>query len=77
MADIMDNIAKYAEQIPSTDAVDVLMGIEGNIRQTYYDSFSLILNDFEMGSRTKQSFPLIYAKLTIPKIGNEKIAHIA
>jgi CRISPR-associated protein Cas1 len=54
MADIMDNIVKYAEQIPSTDTVDVLMGIEGNIRQTYYDGFNLILNDFEMGTRTRQ-----------------------
>ena len=30
------------------------MGIEGNIRQVYYDAFDLILNDFEMGGRTKQ-----------------------
>ncbi|MDR1886825.1 MAG: type I-B CRISPR-associated endonuclease Cas1b [Prevotellaceae bacterium] len=51
---IMDTMAKYAEQIPSADAVDMLMGIEGNIRQTYYEGFNLILNDFEMGNRTKQ-----------------------
>ena len=30
------------------------MGIEGNIRMTYYDAFNLIINDFEMGNRTKQ-----------------------
>ncbi|MEJ7740532.1 MAG: type I-B CRISPR-associated endonuclease Cas1b [Chitinophagaceae bacterium] len=31
-----------------------LMGIEGNIRMSYYDAFSVIINDFEMGNRTKQ-----------------------
>jgi CRISPR-associated protein Cas1 len=51
---IMDSITKYAEQIPSADAIDVLMGIEGNVRQTYYEGFNLILNDFDMGKRTKQ-----------------------
>jgi CRISPR-associated protein Cas1 len=30
------------------------MGIEGQIRKTYYEAFNLILNDFEMGERTKQ-----------------------
>ena len=30
------------------------MGIEGNIRQMYYEAFNLIVNDFEMGNRTKQ-----------------------
>lgn len=31
-----------------------LMGIEGNIRQTYYEAFEAIVQDFEMGNRTKQ-----------------------
>jgi CRISPR-associated protein Cas1 len=31
-----------------------LMGIEGNIRQTYYEAFEAIIQDFEMGNRTKQ-----------------------
>jgi CRISPR-associated protein Cas1 len=30
------------------------MGIEGNIRQIYYTAFDEILNDFEMGGRSKQ-----------------------
>jgi len=30
------------------------MGIEGNIRQAYYAAFDIILDDFNMGSRTKQ-----------------------
>jgi CRISPR-associated protein Cas1 len=54
MADIIDTMTKYAAQIAAADAVDMLMGIEGNIRQAYYEGFNLILNDFEMGNRTKQ-----------------------
>jgi CRISPR-associated protein Cas1 len=54
MSLIMDAMTKYAEQIPSASAVDMLMGIEGNIRQTYYEGFNLVINDFEMGKRTKQ-----------------------
>jgi CRISPR-associated protein Cas1 len=34
--------------------VQEIMGIEGNIRQTYYDGFDLIINDFSMEGRTKQ-----------------------
>ena len=54
MADIMDIISNYAEKISDTESVDELMGVEGMIRQTYYEAFNLILNEFEMGSRTKQ-----------------------
>lgn len=31
-----------------------LMGIEGNIRQAYYGAFGEIINDFDMGNRSKQ-----------------------
>lgn len=54
MEDIIDLIKGYALKLPDTASVQELMGIEGMIRQTYYDAFNLILNDFEMGSRTKQ-----------------------
>lgn len=54
MEPMMELITGYAEKINIASAVDELMGIEGNIRQVYYDAFNLILNDFEMGSRTKQ-----------------------
>jgi CRISPR-associated protein Cas1 len=47
-------IEKYRMRIPEMQNVDELMGIEGNIRQTYYEAFNLILNTFEMGNRTKQ-----------------------
>jgi len=45
---------QYATRIPEMKAADELMGIEGNIRMTYYDAFNLILQGFEMGNRTKQ-----------------------
>ncbi len=51
MLELMDG---YAAKIENTAAVDELMGIEGNIRQVYYEAFNLILNYFEMGSRTKR-----------------------
>ena len=54
MEPLLDMIGKYAENIENITAVDQLMGIEGNIRQVYYEAFNLILNDFEMGARTKQ-----------------------
>ncbi|WP_321437031.1 type I-B CRISPR-associated endonuclease Cas1b [uncultured Bacteroides sp.] len=54
MEDIMDLIKTYSEKITQSNTVEELMGIEGMIRQTYYDAFNLILNDFEMGNRTKQ-----------------------
>jgi CRISP-associated protein Cas1 len=40
--------------ICNTISVESLMGIEGNIRMNYYDAFTIIINDFEMGNRTKQ-----------------------
>ena len=45
---------QYASRISEMKAVDELMGIEGNIRMTYYDAFNLIIQGFEMGNRTKQ-----------------------
>lgn len=50
----LSNILYYMEQIPHMTDVPSLMGIEGNIRQTYYDAFDLILNDFAMDGRSKQ-----------------------
>ena len=54
MEPIIKMIEDYASKIPNALAVDELMGLEGNIRMAYYDAFNLILNDFEMGNRTKQ-----------------------
>lgn len=54
MEDMIEIIRKYASQLSLTTSVEELMGTEGMIRQTYYDAFNLILNDFEMGGRTKK-----------------------
>lgn len=54
MEPIIDLIKGYASRIDQTKSVPEVMGLEGNIRQTYYESFNLILNSFEMGNRTKQ-----------------------
>lgn len=54
MEDIMELMSKLAAQIPMTQATEELMGVEGQIRQYYYEAFNLIINDFEMGNRTKQ-----------------------
>lgn len=47
-------IEALTEMIPATREIDELMGIEGNIRMSYYEAFSVIINDFEMGNRNKQ-----------------------
>lgn len=47
-------IEGYCKSINSCSDIDMLMGIEGNIRQVYYQTFDIILNDFAMGGRSKQ-----------------------
>lgn len=54
MEPIMDTIKSLSNKIEQTESVPELMGIEGNIRQAYYDAFNLILNDFDMNGRNKQ-----------------------
>lgn len=51
---VISSIKEYSEKILSTQSVEDLMGIEGTIRQLYYEAFNAIINDFEMGIRTKQ-----------------------
>lgn len=51
---IIEIIDGYKEKIDAAPDTEVLMGVEGNIRQMYYQAFNLIINDFEMGNRTKQ-----------------------
>jgi CRISP-associated protein Cas1 len=51
---LIDRIEQYVPLVATASRIDELMGIEGNIRQTYYEAFDLIVNDFEMGNRTKQ-----------------------
>ena len=54
MEEKMEMIHVLANKIEETESIEELMGIEGNIRQIYYDAFNLIINDFEMGRRSKQ-----------------------
>jgi len=54
MEGIIQIINDLARRILETTEVDELMGIEGQIRKTYYEAFDLILNDFQMGERSKQ-----------------------
>ncbi len=47
-------IESHQLNIPLTTHVDELMGLEGNIRQAYYDAFETIIDDFSMDGRSKQ-----------------------
>ena len=48
------SIEALMESIPTSTEIEMLMGIEGNIRRCYYEAFSIIIKDFEMGQRSKQ-----------------------
>ena len=54
MEDIMERMTQLAGQIPLAQTTEELMGVEGQIRQYYYEAFNLIINDYELGNRTKQ-----------------------
>ena len=51
---LIERIEKYSSQLITAVEVDQIMGLEGNIRQTYYEGFDLIINDFNMEGRSKQ-----------------------
>lgn len=46
-------IESYASQIHEMQDIPALMGIEGNIRNTYYEAWETIITSFSMGARTK------------------------
>ena len=54
LEEVINNINSLAQKIPDTMDIDELMGVEGQIRRTYYGAFDMILNEFEMGERSKQ-----------------------
>ncbi|MFY9453305.1 MAG: type I-B CRISPR-associated endonuclease Cas1b [Bacteroidales bacterium] len=54
LEEIIFKIEQYADTLPQADNIAEIMGIEGNIRQTYYTGFDLIINDFSMEGRSKQ-----------------------
>jgi len=55
LSPILDVMENYASLIDNTIAVDELMGIEGNIRQTYYNAFDTIISTgFQIENRSKR-----------------------
>ncbi len=54
LSGVIETIEGYSTHIHQSTDIDMLMGIEGNIRQMYYDGFDIILNDFAMNGRSKQ-----------------------
>ncbi|UIR57324.1 type I-B CRISPR-associated endonuclease Cas1b [Sphingobacterium sp. SRCM116780] len=51
----LEVMESYASLISNSHAIDELMGIEGNIRQTYYSAFDTIIStDFQMENRSKR-----------------------
>lgn len=54
LEEIICQIETLSLSIESSVKVDELMGIEGNIRQTYYNAFDIIIRDYNMESRLKQ-----------------------
>lgn len=51
---IIEIIENYRKSISECNRTDELMGIEGNIRNIYYEALNLIINDFEFGNRSRQ-----------------------
>ena len=54
LQELIDTIKRLTKTLDDAKNVDEIMGVEGNIRQAYYAAFDIILDDFNMGSRTKQ-----------------------
>lgn len=50
----IEAIESYRKYFSKASSIAELMGIEGNCRQTYYDAFDQIVQEFTMGGRTKQ-----------------------
>ena len=50
----INKIEGLRKQLNTSKNIRELMGIEGNIRMTYYEAFPLIVPDFQMDGRSKQ-----------------------
>ena len=50
----IEKIETLSLQIAGTTDIAMLMGVEGNIRMAYYEAFDQVINDYQMGNRTKQ-----------------------
>ncbi len=49
---IIEYVEKYRNKLNEIKEIDELMGLEGNIRKTYYEGFDLILNNHNMEGRS-------------------------
>ena len=49
---IIEMMEGYQSKVSQCNRVPELMGIEGNIRRSYYEAFELIINDFSMNGRS-------------------------
>lgn len=54
MEGILERIGRLSQQLPAAKTTEELMGVEGQIRQCYYEAFNIIIDGFEMGKRTKR-----------------------
>jgi CRISPR-associated protein Cas1 len=54
LATQIEAMESYEQSMHNVKTIPELMGLEGNIRQTYYSAFDTIINDFEMGNRSRQ-----------------------
>lgn len=54
VAGCMEQMEALMQSIDTATDIPMLMGIEGNIRMCYYEAFAVIINDFEMGNRSRQ-----------------------
>jgi CRISPR-associated protein Cas1 len=52
-AGCVDRIETFAAMLPQAGDVETLMGLEGNIRQCYYEAFAVIMPGYDMGPRTR------------------------
>ncbi len=52
--DQIGNIEALISNIVHAHTIEELMGLEGNIRSTYYSAFSQIIHDFDMNTRQRQ-----------------------
>ena len=50
----IERIEQMSAQLQTMPDIPSLMGMEGMIRQTYYEAFNLIINDIAMPGRSKQ-----------------------
>lgn len=54
MHGIITQLEQLRTRIFEAEAVNELMGVEGNCRQVYYQAFDIILDYFDMNGRSKQ-----------------------